>query len=181
MEFNKTELDGVYLIKFADFNDKRGKFVKTFNRSLYQNNGFVLDFPETFYSISRKNVIRGMHFQIPPVDHVKFVYCLKGSILDVLLDLREGNQYGKVVSFDLDDNVPQGILIPKGVAHGFLSKTDESIVVYHVTTEYSQAHDTGINPLTFGFNWPANSPIVSDRDLGHISLKDFKTPFKAKL
>ena len=177
MEFIDTAINGAYLINYRNLQDNRGSFVKTFVRSLFKEKGIEDSFPENFYSVSKKHVIRGMHFQTPPVDHGKLVYCLKGSIQDVILDLRTGPDYGKFASFTLEEGKPQAIYIPRGVAHGFLSLTEDSLVFYHVSTEYSPENDKGINPLSFGFAWGVNSPLMSTRDERHPDFKLFQTPY----
>lgn len=163
--------------------DVRGSFVKVFAHSVVNDSPVkkLLEdeaiLKEEFYSISKKNVLRGMHFQLPPHDHLKMVYCPVGTVLDVMLDLRSGENYGKVYSTILDQNTPSILVIPRGIAHGFLSLQDESLMVYKTSTEYSQQHDCGIKWDTFNFKWPCDEPIISDRDNNHPEFHQFKTPF----
>lgn len=173
MNFKTTNLNGVYLIDQKRASDTRGSFIKYFENNKFVEAGLECDFAESFYSISQKNVIRGMHFQIPPYDHHKLVVCLTGKFLDVLIDLRFGENYGKIESFELSANGGQSLFIPKGIAHGFLSLEDNSMMLYQVTTEHSALHDKGINPLTIGFNWGVKNPIMSERDLSHPSLEEY--------
>jgi dTDP-4-dehydrorhamnose 3,5-epimerase/CDP-3, 6-dideoxy-D-glycero-D-glycero-4-hexulose-5-epimerase len=118
-----------------------------------------------------------MHFQMPPHDHVKVVYCAAGAVLDVLLDLRAGSAYGNLASAHLSGDEPHILWIPKGIAHGFLSLTDNSLMIYKTSSEHAPTHDAGIRYDSFGFNWAIDDPILSDRDRQHIALADFTSPF----
>ena len=186
MKNRPTDICDCFLWQHQTFQDERGIFLKVFQESLCKR--LVTDkqnlrcgaapdpFKEIFFSTSRKNVIRGMHFQIPPYDQEKCVFPVQGAILDVLVDLRQGSpSYLKTIGVEL--NVGESLWVAKGVAHGFLAKTDNAIVAYAVTSEYAPNHDCGILWNSFGFNWPVKKPIISARDLGHPLLKDFKTPF----
>jgi dTDP-4-dehydrorhamnose 3,5-epimerase/CDP-3, 6-dideoxy-D-glycero-D-glycero-4-hexulose-5-epimerase len=173
----KELLPQVWLIELSKLNDLRGSFVKTFSKSTLDNLNLSFDLREEYYSTSKKNVIRGMHFQTPPHDHVKIVYCLEGAVLDVLLDLRPGPAYGRVASVELDASSPKLLVIPKGVAHGFKSLFDGSLMVYKTSSEYSIEHDSGIRWDSINFDWGLDKPVISDRDLYHPTLKDFNTPF----
>lgn len=170
-------LPQTWLLDRPRFEDHRGVFVKTMSRSLFAEMELPLEFAEEFYSVSRKDVIRGMHFQVPPVDHVKLVYCAVGAVRDVLLDLRRGAGYGRVASVTLSAEAPQVLIVPKGVAHGFRSLTDGSLLVYKTSTEHSPSHDTGVRWDSFGFDWGAGQPILSDRDRAHQRFPEFETPF----
>lgn len=174
MKFIKTELDGVYIIENKVFEDSRGKFLKIFNKELFLENGIDIEFKESYYSVSKLNVIRGMHFQLPPEDHEKLVYVAKGKVLDVILDLRKNSQsFGKYITIELDDKNGKFIFIPKGLAHGFKSLEDDTIMVYSVATEYSPKYDSGILWNSFGFNWNLNNPIISERDKALEKLEEF--------
>jgi dTDP-4-dehydrorhamnose 3,5-epimerase len=183
MQFSQELLPGTWLVKLKRFDDMRGSFVKTFSRNtldkaLIDQLGLVnFDFREEFYSISAKNVIRGMHFQLPPHDHVKLVYCAIGSVLDVLVDLRQGPGYGNVASVTLSASEPALLYIPKGIAHGFRSQTDGSLMIYKTSTEHAPTHDAGIRWNSFGFDWHCSDPVISVRDAGHPAFIDFISPF----
>lgn len=180
MEIQKELLPGAYLLDVRRMADARGTFVKIYNETAFAKTSLPFDFGgvrEEYYSSSRRNVIRGMHFQVPPHDHEKIVCCMVGAVLDVLLDLRPGEGYGRAVSTVLSGDKPEILLIPKGVAHGFKSLQDNSIVLYKVTTEYAPQHDCGVRYDSFGFDWGNDAPVVSDRDLTHPKLSDFASPF----
>lgn len=177
MKISQEILPGAYLVELARFEDARGVFVKTFLHSKFQSLGLHTDFREEFFSTSNVNVIRGMHFQVPPHDHVKLVQCLNGRVLDVLLDLRKGETYGRVASLELDASKPSLLLIPAGIAHGFCSLEQGSLMMYKTSTEHQPTHDRGIRWDSFGFQWPVVTPIVSDRDQAHPGFADFVSPF----
>jgi dTDP-4-dehydrorhamnose 3,5-epimerase len=181
MEIKETKLTGVYIIEPNVFSDERGRFVKVFHKDTLQNQGLHFNPQESFYTVSKKDVIRGMHFQIPPKAYAKVVYCLHGSIIDVVLDLREGSPtYGESVSVELSDKNHRAIYIPEGYAHGFRALEDNSTTVYLQETTHSPEHDLGIHMSSFGMDWSIENPIMSERDKSLPHLKDFKTPFKYK-
>ena len=177
MEFTRELLPGVQLISLRTLADARGSFVKTFARSVFDAAGVAFDFREEFYSISHRNVVRGMHFQAPPHDHAKLVYCASGAVLDVLVDLRRGPGQGRVESTVLRGDEPRALLVPSGVAHGFMALEEGSLMVYKTTSEYAASHDAGIRWDSIGFDWGVESPIVSERDSAHPALDQFASPF----
>ena len=177
MEFTRELLPGARLMSLKKFSDQRGIFVKTFSRSVFEEYGAAFEFSEEFYSSSRKDVVRGMHFQKPPYDHVKLVYCAAGAVLDVLVDLRRGPGQGRVANVLLSADEPAILVIPSGIAHGFKSLQDDSLMVYKTSTEYSPSHDAGVLWDSIGFDWNIAHPIVSARDSAHTALADFISPF----
>lgn len=181
MKIIEQLLPECYLIQNNEFRDNRGSFVKTYHVGAYQKLGIAFDMREEFFSVSKKNVLRGMHFQVPPHDHNKLVYCSAGMVLDVLLDLRIGPNYGKSMCVPLSAENAHAIIIPKGVAHGFLSLSDDSIMVYKTDTVHEPVSDRGILWSSFGFIWPVaeNSVIISDRDKLHPEFAHFSSPFIA--
>lgn len=137
-----------------------------------------INFKEFYYSISKKNVIRGMHFQLPPFEHVKLVYVSKGRIKDVVVDIRKQSlTYGKYFSIELDEQSAKYLYISKRFAHGFLSLENGSIVNYAQTSCYSKECDSGILYNSIGFDWSIKNPIISDRDMTFEKLIDFKSSF----
>jgi dTDP-4-dehydrorhamnose 3,5-epimerase len=177
-DFISTKIPGLKIIQSRLATDERGSFAKTFHRSTFLSNGLTGDFSETYYSVSKRHVIRGMHFQLPPHDHDKLVNCLSGRVLDVVLDLRVGSPtYGECCSIPLDQETPQGVYIPAGCAHGFLCVSENATLLYNVTTEYSPQHDTGIRWDSFGFDWGTDNITISERDRTLPSLWGFDSPF----
>ncbi|MBU3190611.1 dTDP-4-dehydrorhamnose 3,5-epimerase [Clostridium bowmanii] len=176
MEIVKTELEGVYVVKNPVFSDSRGIFTKIYNEELFNRFGICTDFKESYYTNSKKNVIRGMHFQKPPYDQNKLVYVPKGKITDVILDLRQSSRtYKKFITIEVSDSNSHSIYIPKGLAHGFRSLMDDTIVVYQVSTVYNLENDSGIRWDSCGIEWGILNPIISVRDKSFSKLDDFNT------
>jgi dTDP-4-dehydrorhamnose 3,5-epimerase len=177
--FTECRLRGCFLVKFPNFRDHRGLFVKSFQRSAFEQHGLECDFTESFYTESGENVLRGMHFQTPPADHSKLVYCMSGAIHDVALDLRVGSPtFGEHEAYDLSAEHNNAVYLPRGMAHGFLVRTAPAVVVYEVTSEHNPERDTGIRWDSFGAIWPQNSPVISARDEALTPFAQFDSPFR---
>jgi len=178
MKIVETSFDGLLILETINFTDKRGSFQKLFNFDFFKENQLDIDFKEFYFSVSQKDVIRGMHFQLPPFDHTKLVYVSRGKILDIVVDLRKTSKtYMQYFSIELNDSDAKSVYIPKGFAHGFLSLEDGSIVNYAQTSCYSKESDCGIAYDSFGFDWKVENPIVSDRDSTFKSMKTFQMSF----
>ena len=178
MQINPIPLPGAQLITLPAFTDDRGRFVKTFHDTALQEAGIHFTLRESYFSLSHKDVIRGMHFQTPPHQHSKIVFCPKGAILDVIIDLRTSSPtYGKFHAGELSEANHRAYYIPEGFAHGFKALTDDAMTYYLVSSEYDKESDTGIRWDSFGFDWNAGSPIVSARDRSFMELARFQSPF----
>ena len=178
MKINETALSGVFILEQSVFKDPRGAFVKIFQESFFKERGLECDFKENYYTRSKEDVIRGMHFQTPPYDHAKLVTVIHGTILDVILDLRKGSPtFGQYETFELSRENRKSIYIPRGFAHGFTVLGESAIAYYMVTSEYNAEHDCGIRYDSFGLDWPVVNPIVSDRDKAFPAFSEFKSPF----
>lgn len=158
--------------------DDRGRFVKVFHEDEFKKLGLETNFPEEYYSKSKQDVIRGMHFQTPPFDHVKVVFCTNGSVLDVAVDIRKGSPaFGRFTCIELSAERGNAIYLPKGFAHGFFVLSNEATLVYKVSTEHAQAHDHGIRWDSVNIPWPTTTPVMSDRDRLLPALANFDSPF----
>jgi dTDP-4-dehydrorhamnose 3,5-epimerase len=178
MEIKTTEFEGLLVLQNRPLTDDRGLFLKLFNYDFFRNSKLDADFKEFYYSTSNKNVIRGMHFQVPPYHHAKLVYVSHGRILDVVIDLRRSSAtYKKHFTIELNGINGKYLYIPVGFAHGFLSLENETIVNYAQTSCYSKEHDSGILFNSFEFEWEIDNPIISDRDLSFVELNNFESPF----
>jgi dTDP-4-dehydrorhamnose 3,5-epimerase len=174
----ETGLTGVFALKPRIFEDQRGSFVKTYHERLFEELGIPFNPKEEFFSVSHKNVVRGMHFQRPSAAHDKLVYCPAGRVLDVVVDLRKSSKtFGQAIARELSDKNREMFFIPVGFAHGFLALEDNTMMVYQTSTVHSPEHDAGILWDSFGFQWPVKEPILSDRDKAFPALKDFQSPF----
>jgi len=167
-------LPGVLLIELNQINDERGYFLKNFNFDDLKNFGINFIVKESFFTYSKENVLRGMHFQLPPKEHNKTVQCINGSITDVLLDLRPNN-FGMTNSIKLSENDNLLIYIPKGVAHGFCTNKNHAKLFYQVDEGYDENYDCGILWDSFGYSWPLKNPILSIRDSKHVTLDKFNS------
>lgn len=179
MLIEETPIRDCFLIRSDRKNDHRGWFEKSYQRSIIEKYSSSFTVKEIYTTSSKKHVLRGMHFQKPPHDHKKIVFCLSGSVIDVFLDLRKiSPTFGQYQSIEIGQASEfVGVILPPGIAHGFLSQEDNTLLSYHVSTEYKVDHDTGIHWKTFGFNWPTDNPIVSERDENFKCLKDYESPF----
>lgn len=175
MKLIQTELEGVFIIENFHAADHRGSFTKTFHQPTFEANGLCTDFKESYFSVSKKNVIRGMHFQLPPHDHEKLVYVAKGQVLDVIFDMRkDSSTFGQSISVVLNDENHRSVYIPKGLAHGFKSMLDDTIMVYNVATVYNGEADYGIRYSSIDFEWNDEAAIISDRDKLLSTFDEFR-------
>lgn len=178
-EFQESKLKGCFKLTPKTFTDERGQFTKIFHEKTFKDLNLETKFKEEYFSISHGGVLRGMHFQTPPEDHVKLVYCSHGSILDVVLDIRHGSPtFGMFDTFELNGSKGETLYIPKGFAHGFYTLSESATMVYKVSTMHAPSNDKGIHWDSFGMEWPSKNPIVSARDSALPPLKQFITPFK---
>jgi len=175
---HKTPISGCFEIDPVRSNDKRGGFVKVFHEKTFSSLKLETSYKEIYYSCSKRDVIRGMHFQSPPHEHVKIVHCVYGSIFDVVLDLRkESPSYGQAITFDLNAENGRSVYIPKGLAHGFCVTSESAILLYKVSSHYSPQNDMGIHWSSINVPWPTQRPIVSGRDSEFQSIQTFVSPF----
>lgn len=178
-DLRPTAIPGCFEIQPRVFEDARGRFVKPYQRDAFARHGLQTAFAEEFYSRSRKGVVRGLHFQTPPEDHVKLVYCVQGRVFDAVVDLRVGSPaYGKACTFELDAERGNCLYIPRGLAHGFCALTDDATMVYMVSTAHAPQHDSGILWNSAGIDWPVAEPLLSERDAGFVPLSRFASPFR---
>ena len=177
MKIKELALDGALHIENLAYQDNRGMFAKPFSRNFNELEKVDFTVEEIYYSISMANVIRGMHYQAPPMDHSKLLFLTNGKILDVLLDIRKSSiTYLQCISINLFAN-RDALFIPNGIAHGFLSYTNDTTIVYNQSTVYSPEHDKGILWDSLGFDWRIENPILSDRDKSFPTLAELDSPF----
>jgi dTDP-4-dehydrorhamnose 3,5-epimerase len=165
--FLNTSVEGVKIIIPKFFTDFRGPFYETYKGSEFSYNGIPDSFQQQNISISRKNVLRGLHFQIDPFAQGKLVSVSFGKIFDVAVDLRMNSPtFGKYISIILTAEEGNMIWIPEGFAHGFLSMEENTRVSYLTTKEYSPEHERGViwNDPDIGIEWPENNVILSEKD-----------------
>ena len=178
MKKNETTIPGCFVLEPLIYEDVRGRLVKIFHKDSYLDLGLETNFTEEYYSVSNKNILRGLHFQLPPHDHVKCVTCLLGKIFDVVVDLRtDSPTYKQYFSIELDAEKGNMLYIPKGFAHGFQVISKTAIFLNRTTTVYHPQSEFGIRWDTCGINWPNMNPILSEKDKQLGALNNFKSPF----
>lgn len=178
LEKLETTVPGCFELIPRKMEDARGCFVKTFHRDTFQEYGMETEWREEYFSISHRGVLRGLHFQLPPHDHAKLVYCMSGEMLDAVVDLRVGSpMYGRHILFRLSAADTKMIYIPKGCAHGFYTLSESATMMYKVGTVYAPEADTGILWDSVDIPWPDNDPLISVRDSGFRPFAEFVSPF----
>jgi dTDP-4-dehydrorhamnose 3,5-epimerase len=161
----ESEIVGVKTWTARVHTDERGSFFKAICEDTFTTIGFEPIIKEVFTSTTIKGGVRGMHLQTEEFANYRLIFASHGIAHDVLLDLRkESPTYGNHSSIELSAKSGTCIFVPPGVAHGFQA-LEPSVIQYLTTTHYSEAHDTGVNPLSFGYDWPIEITSVSRRDL----------------
>lgn len=182
MEVIKTDIEGVVIIEPRIYKDARGYFFESYSQREFEQKIGKIDFCQDNESMSTYGVMRGLHFQRPPFTQSKLVRCVKGSVLDVAVDIRKGSAtYGKHVAVELTEDNHRQFFIPRGFAHGFAVLSDVAVFQYKCDNFYHPEADGGISILDDSLNidWriPTNKAILSDKDTKHELLKDFDSPF----
>ncbi len=181
MEFVKTALDGVYIVEPKVYGDRRGYFLETWSRRVFEEAGLQYEFvQDNFSSSTVKGTLRGIHFQRGDTAQAKLVRCTRGAVLDVAVDLRpESATYKRWVAVELSAENKRQLLIPRGFGHGFVTLTDEVEFSYKADNFYNPGSEGGIrwNDPELGVNWGVEEPILSARDQSLPFLRDAKTDF----
>ncbi len=175
MIIKKTRFKDLLIVKQKNRSDKRGNLRETFNDKVLKKK-FVFEYCTT----SKKNVLRGFHFQIK-LKQSKYVNVVKGKILDVVIDLRKNSKtFGKTFKIILSKRNALGLFIPAGFAHAYYSYEKENVIYYKLNNYYSPKFESGIiyNDKTISINWPRKKMIVSKKDKNLPSFKDFKKKIK---
>lgn len=177
-KFSKVEIPGILVIEPKAFHDNRGFFMECYSTRDFEANGFAKPFVQDNHSVSKKGVLRGLHYQNNPSPMGKLVRCIKGKIFDVGVDIREGSPtFGKWYGEILDDKNMKMLYFPPGFAHGFLALEDDTHVAYKCTGLYSKENESAMiwNDPEVGVKWPleqvGGEPILSERDKVHPPLK----------
>lgn len=180
MEFEKTTIEGLFIIKPRIFSDERGYFYESFNKAIFEKYDLDLDFIQDNQSLSNKGVLRGLHFQAPPFAQGKLVRVIQGSVLDVAVDIRPHSiTYGKHESVLLSGENKIQFWIPPGFAHGFVTLQDNTIFCYKCTGPYSKESEGALlwNDPQININWGIDNPLVSSKDQEAQLFKNFISPF----
>lgn len=183
LEIRPLRLEGVLEIRPARFEDERGFFSETWSLTRWAEAGINLDFVQDNHSCSReRGVLRGLHFQAPPMAQAKLIRVTRGSVFDVAVDIRQGSPtFGQWVSAILSAERGNQLLVPEGFAHGFVTLEPDAEVQYKVTAPYSPDHDRGIrfDDPRIGVEWPivTGQLILSGKDRAAPLLADIDTGF----
>jgi dTDP-4-dehydrorhamnose 3,5-epimerase len=172
-EFQTTEITGLVIVKSRSFPDERGEFAEVYKYSEFAANGIPDQFVQTNYSKSKKGVLRGMHYQLPPYAQAKLVRVTYGSVFDVAVDIRKDSPtYGRWLGVTLSAVEKNMLYIPEGFAHGFCSLEDDTQMVYNCSREYSPEHERGMvwNDPNVGIEWLITDPILAERDANYPSF-----------
>lgn len=182
MEVIKTDIEGVVIIKPRIFTDARGYFFESYSKREFDERVRRVDFVQDNESCSSRGVMRGLHFQRPPHAQAKLVRCVRGSVLDVAVDIRKGSPtYGKHVSCLLTEHNHRQFFIPRGFAHGFAVLSDVAVFQYKCDNYYAPQSEGGIRAFdpALGIDWridPAEA-LLSDKDRVRPTLEEVKPLF----
>ncbi len=182
MEFIKTDLEGVILIRPKVFNDSRGFFLESYSKTKFKEGGIETTFTQDNHSRSQSSgVIRGLHFQVPPLAQTKLIRATKGAIYDVVVDIRATSAtYGKWLGFELSEENFHLLYVPHGFAHGFCTLRENSEVQYKVDNPYAPEYEGGIrwDDPDLKIEWPVQNPQLSEKDKTLPFFRDFSNPFQ---
>ena len=182
-KFNKTSIEGVYIIESKVFGDSRGYFMETYNKEAFEESGLTMNFVQDNESRSTKGVLRGLHFQTKH-SQGKLVRVTQGEVFDVAVDLRKGSKtFGKWEGVVLTSENKKQFYIPEGFAHGFLVLSDTATFNYKCTDFYAPQYDSGLiwNDKDIAIEWPLDridNILLSEKDKVQKTLKELDIPFE---
>ncbi|NVK63170.1 MAG: dTDP-4-dehydrorhamnose 3,5-epimerase [Flavobacteriales bacterium] len=180
MTITKTEIEGLLILEPRVFKDDRGLFFESFNEKLFEAEAGNIRFVQDNQSVSKKGVLRGLHFQNPPHAQGKLVRVAKGSVIDVAVDIRRDSPtYGKHVAVELSAENNKQFWIPAGFAHGFVALEDDTIFCYKCTDYYAPECEGSLlwNDETLKIDWGIETPLVSPKDEVAPTFTNFETSF----
>lgn len=180
MQLLPTRIPDLFLIQPRVFEDARGHFFESYNRSVFEQNGIMADFVQDNQSLSHKGVLRGLHFQNPPHAQGKLVRVIQGAVFDVAVDIRKGSAtYGKWFGYELSGKNKMMMWIPAGFAHGFVTLEDNTVFSYKCTNYYHKASEDCLlwNDPDIGIDWGISNPLLSDKDKEGKAFRGFTSLF----
>ncbi len=175
LEGENLPLKDAFVLKPQEFRDERGTFYKLYTEAVLKEFGMEPYFPEEYLTVSKKGVLRGLHYQSGKYAQGKLVRCLNGEIYDVILDLRKGSPtFGKWTGIVLSARNMLSLFVPRGFAHGFVSLTEDAALLYRVDNGYSPDNERGVlwNDPQLGINWNVTNPTLSEKDKKWPLFKD---------
>lgn len=181
INIKQYKIDGIFSFENRVFSDDRGEFFEAFNQNEFEKiYGDKISFVQDNISQSKKGVLRGLHFQKPPFAQAKLVRVIKGSVLDVAVDLRvDSPTFGQHQKIILSDKNYLNFFIPKGFAHGFVTLEEDTIFAYKCDNFYNKESEESLiwNDKDLGINWEINHPLLSSKDEVAGNFSEFKSPF----
>jgi len=183
MQVKENKIKGVFEIDLSPHIDSRGFFMRTYDIKQFRKAGLHKEWVQENHSKSmNKDIIRGLHLQLPPFCETKMIRCINGAILDVFVDLRKNSKtFGQWGSYELSEENKKIAFIPRGFAHGFCTLTEQSEVIYKVDNYYSRQHEIGLlwSDPDIAINWPIENPVLSEKDKNNITLHEFNKRYKS--
>ena len=168
MKFVETDLKGAFIIDIDKISDTRGFFARAWCQREFANYGLTSKIAQTNISFNRyKGTLRGLHYQAAPHEETKLVRCTKGSVYDVMVDLRtDSRTFGKWVGVELNEDNHRMLLVPEGFAHGYQTLEDNTEVFYQVSEFFSPNAEKGAryDDVKFGITWPLEISVISEKD-----------------
>lgn len=180
MEIITTPLEGLVIIKPKIFVDPRGYFFESYNIEDYARHGIDCDFVQDNQSLSKKGVLRGLHFQNPPYAQDKLVRVISGSVLDIVVDIRKKSPtYGQHYKVLLSGDNNLALFVPKGFAHGFICLENNTLFYYKCSSVYNKDAEGGLlwNDPVLNIDWGIDAPLLSDKDLVYTPFEGFNSLF----
>ena len=182
MKFLITEIPGVYIIEPMVFDDTRGYFLESFNKKMFEETIGFISFVQDNESSSTRGVLRGLHFQKPPYSQSKLVRCIRGNVLDVVVDIRKGSPtFGKHLAVELSGENKRQLFVPRGFAHGYVVLSNDATFAYKVDNYYAPDFDAGIswNDPDLNIDWKISKGDIylSNKDATLSSFSDIESPF----
>lgn len=181
MKIEQTAFRDLLIISPDIFSDDRGYFFEPFNEARFRiDTGLNMTFVQDNESMSKKGVLRGLHFQIPPKAQAKLIRVVRGAVMDVVVDLRRMEPtFGQHFKLEISAINKKQLFIPEGFAHGFFVMEDDTIFSYKCSNYYSRDLDRALlwNDPSFAIDWGSNAPTLSAKDIGAQTFSEFETPF----
>ena len=180
MERIETTIKDVFALKPKVLGDSRGYFYESFRQDIFEELGLNFNFVQDNQSMSKKGILRGLHFQSPPHEQGKLIRVINGAIIDVVVDIRkDSSSYGEHVKIELNEENKLLFWVPPGFAHGFITLEDDTVVSYKCTSYYNRESEGSIrwDSPSLAIDWGNANPQLSDKDKTATLFKDFKTQF----
>lgn len=180
MEIIRSEIGGLLTLKPRVFGDDRGTFVESYNKKQFASFGIDVEFVQDNQSVSKANVLRGLHFQAPPFAQAKLVRVVRGKALDIVVDIRKTSPtYGRHEKVLLTADNGLMFYVPVGFAHGFVALEDNTVFQYKCSHYYDKASEGCLlwNDAELGIDWGVGNPLLSPKDMEGQKFAAFQSPF----